>query len=102
MSTSIPHGGPKFALGRCVATPGALALLERTGASPAGLLARHLALEPGCLGRGDVKMNRHALVDGSRIFSAFLIGEEKVWIITDAENDSGHRESTCILLPEEY
>jgi len=27
---------------------------------------------------------------------------EKLWVITEAVSDSGNRESTCILTPDEY
>ncbi len=48
-------------------------------------------------------MNDLALVDGSRIMSAYktLLGE-KIWIITEATGDDGHRAATTILLPDEY
>ena len=99
---------PAFTLGRTVATPGALRLLEATGTNPATLLQRHLALEQGTLGAEDHESNKEALRDGSRILSSFRVGREdghegeKVWVITEAANDAGVRESTCILLPEDY
>jgi hypothetical protein len=47
--------------------------------------------------------NDSALVNGSRIFSVYrTLKDVKLWVITEAVSDSGIRESTCILLPDEY
>ena len=44
-----------------------------------------------------------ALKDGSRIFSTYKTRKGvKLWVITEAEDDSGVRCATTILLPEEY
>ena len=51
----------------------------------------------------DDQLNDEALKDGSRILSAYLtLKGKKLWILTEATNDDGHRESTTILLPDEY
>jgi len=41
--------------------------------------------------------------DRSRILSAYHLKDRtKIYVITEAEGDGGQRESTCILLPDEY
>lgn len=90
-------------LGRIVATPGALRELERAGTSPALLLARHACGDWGELDAHDRAANQHALEDGGRVLSAYnLPTGTRIWIITESEDDTGVRQSTCILLPSEY
>ena len=88
----------KFPLGRVVATPGALDLLERKSTSAHTFLSRHVSGDWGDLGDEDKHANEEALSDDARILSAYKLSEdEKIWIITEAD-----RSSTCLLLPEEY
>ena len=48
-------------------------------------------------------LNDAALIDGSRILSAYLTRKgERIWVITEAVNEVGLRYSTCLLKPEEY
>lgn len=124
--TDTPHAKPpvtiitnaaKFQLGQCVATPGALALLEQTGFSAAFLINRHLHGDWGDVCKEDAEMNELALKDGSRIMSVYrLVSLEKlkatpcskrsdlptVWVITDAADDDGIRRCTTVLRPEDY
>jgi len=94
---------PRFELGHVVATPGALALLEDSGQTPHDFLHRHVRGDWGDLSDGDREINEESLRDGSRILSAYITSRgKKIWIITEAVNDSGRRDSTTILLPEEY
>lgn len=88
----------KLELGRVVATPGALACLERAEQSPVGFLAKHASGDWGTLTIHDWEANDEAVASGDRILSAYItaIGE-KLWILTEAD-----RSSTCVLLPEEY
>jgi hypothetical protein len=86
-----------FGLGNIVATPGALDLLDRTGTNAATVLARHQRGDFGTVNAEDVRANRDAIVNGSRILSAYLLATERLWIITEAD-----RSSTTLLLPEEY
>ena len=89
---------PKFALGRVVATPGAIGLLQANCQSPVELLERHVRGDWGDLTPDDWELNDAALGDGGRILSAYRMHSgAKLWIITEAD-----RSSTCILLPEEY
>lgn len=94
---------PKFTLGQVVATPGAIAALQEARQTPHELLARHLRGDWGDLDAEDAALNDSALTDGSRLFSAYLLKSgTKVWCITEAVGDDGHRASTCLLLPEDY
>jgi hypothetical protein len=97
------NGSPKFALGQVLATPGALEALEHSGQSPSEFLNRHLRLEQGDLGDEDHELNGEAVTEGSRILSSYQSSKgEKLWIITEASDDDGHRVATTILLPSEY
>lgn len=94
---------PKFGFGRVVATPGAVAALKEAGQSPWEFLCRHLAGDWGDVDAEDNAANDQALKDGSRILSAYrLKSGEKIWIITEAEDDHGHRSATTLILPAEY
>jgi len=94
---------PRFELGRIVATPASLGVLEKSGQTPQEFLHRHVHGDWGNLSADDAEANEEALRDGSRILSAYIAGDgTKIWIITEAVNDQGHRASTTILLPEEY
>ena len=97
-------GSPRFELGKVVATPAALAMLEGVGVSPLELVRRHLYLDPGSLDADDQASNVMALQTGARIFSAYEVGDshERVWVITEAAGDDGHRLSTCVLMPADY
>jgi hypothetical protein len=89
---------PLFALGRLLATPGALAVLEAHGVQPASLLGRHLCGDWGDLDAGDSEANWDALREGLRLLSSYQLADgEKVWIITEAD-----RSATTLLLPEDY
>jgi hypothetical protein len=86
-----------LSLGRVVATPGALRLLEVAGDHPFELLARHAAGDWGDLCAFDRRQNEIALSDGYRVLSSYKVPARRVWIITEAD-----RSITTILLPEEY
>jgi hypothetical protein len=88
-----------FELGRVVATPGALEVLEEHGTDALTLLRRHAAGDWGELDAHDRRENARSLKHGFRVLSSYPVGEagEKVWIITEAD-----RSSTCLLLPSEY
>jgi len=94
---------PRFELGRVVATPASLRVLEESDQTPHEFLDRHVRGDWDDLSEDDCEANEEALRDGSRILSAYITGDgTKIWIITEAVNDQGHRTSTTILLPEEY
>lgn len=94
---------PLFQPGRIAATPLALEALEAAGQSPWEFLSRHIAGDWGVVDEEDQEANDQSLKDGSRLLSAYLLlNGQKIWVITEAENENGHREATTILLPEEY
>ena len=94
---------PKFSLGQLVATPGALEALEVAGQSSGDFLDRHRAGDWGEVNAEDKMLNDQALVDGSRLLSAYkTLKGERLWVITEATDDLGRRAATTILKPEEY
>ena len=97
------NGKPKFTLGRLLATPGALAALEDAGQTPLDIISRHVAGDWGDIFPDDKQLNDQALIDGSRILSAYKTRNNvKVWVITEACDDHGRRAATTILKPDEY
>ena len=86
-----------FPSGRIVATPGAISLLDLHEVQPHSLLRRHQAGDFGDLCEDDKQANIDAIATGERVLSSYQIGEDKIWIITEAD-----RSSTCLLLPEDY
>ena len=94
---------PLFSLGRIVATPGALEALHNAGQQPGDFLARHVIGDWGDLDDEDRNLNNAALIDGSRILSAYTTRKgERIWVITEAANEVGLRYCTVVLKPEEY
>jgi hypothetical protein len=93
----------KFSLGRIVATPGALEALAAAGQSADVFLSRHAIGDWGNLDTEDRQANDAALLDGSRVLSAYTTSKgERLWVITEATNEVGLRYCTTILRPEEY
>lgn len=84
-----------FPLGQVVATPGALDSVSQ--AEVTELLGRHAQGDWGDVDDEDWEANDRAVREGTRIFSAYNVDGERIWIITEAD-----RSSTCVLLPEEY
>ena len=88
---------PLFLLGRVVATPGAIQLLVDASADAAQLLGRHACGDWGEVPLEDARENELSVRKGLRILSSYAVGDERLWIITEAD-----RSLTCILLPEDY
>lgn len=86
-----------FPLGHLVATPGALDLLDRMAMNASDLLQRHQRGDWGDVPPEDAAENELSIVNGNRILSSYTVGDERIWIITEAD-----RSSTTLLLPEEY
>jgi len=86
-----------FELGRTLATPDALLKLTEMNINPSTLLSRHIYGDWQDMDADDQEANREAVNQEARVFSAFVFGEVKFWVITEAD-----RSSTTILLPEEY
>ena len=94
---------PRFPLGQVLATPGAIEVLESSGQSPTEFLAKHVRGDWGIVDAEDKAANDQSLIDGSRILSAYRTSKgEKLWVITEACDDRGHRAATTILRPDEY
>jgi hypothetical protein len=86
----------KFPLGRLVATANAASCLSPAEISSA--LRRHLLGDWGDLDEEDKQTNERALVEGTRLFSAYHAADgTKFWIITEWD-----RSVTTVLLPEDY
>ena len=89
---------PRFALGRVVATSGALEALRRVGQSGRELLERHASGDWGDVPPEDACENELSVREGFRIISSYrLATSATIWIITEAD-----RSATTLLLPAEY
>jgi len=93
--------GEKFKTGDIVCTAGVNSLMredERFRMFVHECLVRHMAGDWGDLYEEDRQANERALVEGSRLLSAYKANSlSKIWIITEAD-----QASTCILFPDEY
>ncbi len=89
---------PLFDLGQLVATPGALAALEKTGQNAMEFLSRHVTGDWGELPQEDKNENQLSLTKGFRLLSSYRTScGDKLWVITEAD-----RSHTTLLLPDEY
>jgi len=87
----------KFPIGQVFFTRGVLDELADSGAVFAGL-ARHASGDWGEVNADDKALNDAALLDGTRLLSAYTAENgTRFWVITEAD-----RSSTTVLLPEEY
>jgi hypothetical protein len=87
----------RLPLGRVLATPGALQLIQDAAEDPFGFLSRHASGDWGDVPPEDARENERSLKHGWRVLSSYPVGQGKVWVITEAD-----RSVTTILLPEEY
>lgn len=85
-----------FTSGRIMATPRTLALIDN-GIDLVPYLVRHLKGDWVDLSSEDIEENEFSLKHDLRIFSAYNIPTERIWIITEAD-----RSATTVLLPSEY
>jgi hypothetical protein len=89
---------PLFDLGQLVATPGALAALEKSGQSPMNFLSRHVTGDWGEIPEEDRKENQFSLEKGFRLMSSYkTTAQDVLWVITES-----NRTHTTLLLPSEY
>jgi hypothetical protein len=89
---------PLFELGQLVATPGALAALEKSGQNAMEFLSRHVTGDWGEIPEEDKKENQFSLEKGFRLMSSYrTTAGDRVWVITE-----GTRSHTTLLLPDEY
>jgi hypothetical protein len=90
------RAGPTFPLGQLVATPNALANITQEDITAA--LHRHVVGDWGDVCAEDKLLNDRAVLEGTRILSAYRAANgTKFWIITEAD-----RSVTTMLLPEDY
>lgn len=95
---STHHTGPRFKLGRILATPAALKIIADARVSIIDLLIRHMRGDWGELSDSDRQQNELAVTTGQRILSSYALpGGRTVWLITEAD-----RCATTFLLPGEY
>jgi len=94
---------PKFALGKIVITPGAIAALSKSQENPKIFLERHQGGDWGDLCDEDKQSNNEAVANEGdpekqqRVMSVYSVKETKLWIISEWD-----RSVTTLLLPDEY
>lgn len=94
-----------FETGNLVVTTNCLAKLEGDNEfdETRQFLIRHISGDWGDLCEEDKQVNKMSLETGARLMSTYKTSSgTEVWVITDAVAPSGHRETTTILLPEDY
>lgn len=95
---------PRFALGRLIATPAALAAIAEEGMAPFEFVARHVRGDHGDLDEHDRLANAEAMWSGGRILSVYPLAKagKRLWCLTEATDDRGHRAVTTLLLDVDY
>lgn len=88
---------PLFELGQLVATPAAISSLGDAGVTPLELVMRHVHGDYGDICAADKRENELSIKEGFRILSAYEVGGDRYYVITEAD-----RSSTCVLLAREY
>ena len=72
---------PLFDLGQLVATPGALAALEKTRQSPMEFLSRHVTGDWGDIPEEDRTENQHSLEHGYRLLSSYRTNADQTTLL---------------------
>jgi hypothetical protein len=94
---------PLFDLRQVIATPRALEALRDADEQPHEFLTRHVTGDWGELDDEDRRLNDTALIDGSRILSAYTTHTgQSIWVIAEAVGDDGRRAATTLLRLAEY
>lgn len=88
---------PRFPLGKVYITLGALRACASFPMPPEVLLTRHVSGDWSEMSLDDRFANTCAIHDGSRIFSAYQLGDDRFFVVTEA-----NRATTTILLAHEY
>lgn len=89
-----------FVLGRILATPAALRMLDEVGRHPNEFLILHVTGDFGDISEAVRKSNLDAIAYGGRIASSYRVGRNvmeaswKLWLRTEGGN-------TFVFLPEE-
>ena len=93
-----PPSRRRLKLGQIVATPGALEAFTSSEQGPMEFLNRHIKGDWGEVDAEDWQANDRAVVEGTRIISAYRTKTgDKLWVITESD-----RSATTLLLPSEY
>ncbi|TWU08878.1 hypothetical protein CA54_41170 [Symmachiella macrocystis] len=94
----LKNNQPRFPLGQCAATPGAIDAVAETGEDLGSFVRRHHGGEWGDVCEEDAQANDDALTDGSRLLSVYFTKNyTKLYVITEAD-----RSVTTVLLADEY
>lgn len=93
--TVAQHRQSRFPLGRFVMTANAAKRLTPRQINEA--LRRHESGDWGDLAAEDREENDRSLQAGGRLFSAYGAGDNRFWVITEAD-----RSVTTVLLPQDY
>lgn len=88
---------PRFTLGQVTATPAVFEHLQSKGIAASELLQRHVRGDWGDMPPEDVAENEFAVDRRLRLFSSYMVADERVWVITEAD-----RSVTTLLFPHEY
>lgn len=88
---------PRFPLGSTYATAALILWADSEKFDLAQLMWRHHCGDWGDLDDEDKQANEDALKHGSRIFSCYLIGDRKIYAVTESD-----RSSTTLLFSDEY
>jgi len=87
-----------FPLGQFAVTPRALEAIRSTGRFAIDYLARHARGDWGDVCPDDWSANDEALIDGTRLLSAYnLTSGIVIWVVSESD-----RSATTILLSGEY
>ena len=97
LPTPDKRNRPLFPLGHLVATAGVNAHLIDSGIDPTPFIHQHHCGIWGDVPPEDAQENDFSVLNGFRVLSSYLIANERVWIITEAD-----RSSTTLLFPSEY
>ena len=103
--TTVIHGekrfptmiltNPKFPLGEVMMTAHAAGQLNPLAVAEA--LSRHAFGDWGEVCDADARENELSLREGYRLLSVYGTGEDRFWIITEAD-----RSVTTVLMPDDY
>ena len=89
---------PRFSLGQCVATPGAIDAIAESGEEQCSFVRRHHGGDWGQVCEEDAQANEDALTHGGRLLSVYFTkNNTKLYVITEAD-----RSVTTVLLADEY
>jgi hypothetical protein len=91
----LPHP-----LGRIVATPAALELLERAGQHPLEVIRRHASGDWGSIGADSVTVNEESIrLQHGTVLSTYSLVAETILVATSMGKDETY---TTVMLPEEW